>query len=421
MKKTDKRQNDSLMLKKLRRKIILINACLCGAILFGIIAGVCGNSYRMARTELEMGLRAVLERDRGNQPGNPPKMDRFPQMHGWMLDAYTIVTVNRDGEILSRTDRNVERTDEAVASAVATVLASEEPQGIVYRESLMYVSRMTHAGVRIAFAGMEGVYTALWENIAVYAALFAAGIAVIVGISFALATLAVRPVESAWRRQKQFIADASHELKTPLTVILANTGILLSHPQETVASQAQWITSTDEEAKGMRRLVEQMLELARTDASETAPVCADVDLSALIEGCALCFEPSAYEKEMTIECAIEPGIHLFSDSERLTQLTRILLDNALKYGERGTAVRVTLREEGKKAILQVTNAGTPIPEADLPHLFDRFYRTDKVRGEGGYGLGLAIAKSTAESLGGSVSAESSAESGTTFTVVLPRQ
>ena len=210
-------------------------------------------------------------------------------------------------------------------------------------------------------------------------------------------------------------------MKTPLTVILANTGILLSHPQETVASQAQWITSTDEEAKGMRRLVEQMLELARTDASETAPVCADVDLSALIEGCVLCFEPSAYEKEMTIGCSIVPEVHLFSDSERLTQLTRILLDNALKYGERRTEVRVTLREENKKVILQVTNAGTPIPEADLPHLFDRFYRTDKVRGAGGYGLGLAIAKSTAEFLGGSVSAESGAESGTTFTVVLPRQ
>ena len=408
------------MLKKLRRKIIWINALLCGVLLFGIIAFVCANSYRVARLELETGLRAVLERDRGDFPGLPHPGDQFPQMHGWMLDSYTIVTVNAAGTLLSRTEQNAALSDEVLAEAVKIALASGERTGVWRQQSLMFVVRDSPEGTRIAFADTGGVTTSLWENIAVSAALFAAGMGVIFCISLGLSALAVRPVEAAWEKQKQFIADASHELKTPLTVILANTRILLSHPEQTVAQQAQWITSTDEEARTMRRMVEQMLELARTDAQEAAPLRTEVDLSGLIEGCALCFEPSAYEKDIRIECEIEAGITVQSDSERLTQLCRILLDNAVKYAARGTAVRVSLAPEGKRIALRVHNDGTPIPPQDLPHLFDRFYRTDKARGEGGFGLGLAIAKSTVESLGGEIAAESGAACGTTFTVTLPR-
>ena len=422
MREAKKRQGDSLMLTKLRRKIILINACLCGAILFGIVAAVCINAYGAARADLEAGLRTVLERDRfAEMYAGSPRFDAFHGKYEWMLDAYTIVSVDREGEILSRRDQNFTPTEASLQDAVRTVLSSEEPYGVRHRHSMMYASRRTHSGYRIAFAAMDGVYTTLWENIGVCSVLLIGGVAVIVGISFALATLAVRPVESAWRRQKQFIADASHELKTPLTVILANTDILLSHPEESVGAQKQWITSTDEEAKGMRRMVEQMLELARTDAGAAVPVCSDVDVSALTEGCALCFEPSAYEKDMRIECDITPGIRLVSDGERLNSLMHILLDNAVKYGERGTAVRVSVTDEGKKITLRVSNEGTPIPPQDLPRLFDRFYRTDKARGEGGYGLGLAIAKNTAQSLGGSIHAASTAEQGTCFTVVLPKQ
>ena len=347
MRGANKRQGDSLMLTKLRRKIILINACLCGAILFGIVAAVCINAYGAARADLETGLRTVLERDRfAEMYTGSPHFEAFRGKYEWMLDAYTIVSVDRGGEILSRRDQNFTPTETALRESVRAVLASEEPYGV--RHSMMYASRRTHSGYRIAFAAMDGVYTTLWENIAVCSVLLIGGVAVIVGISFALATLAVRPVESAWRRQKQFIADASHELKTPLTVILANTDILLSHPEESVRAQKQWITSTDEEAKGMRRMVEQMLELARTDAGAAVPVCSDVDLSALTEGCALCFEPAAYEKDMRIECTIVPGIRLVSDGERLNSLMHILLDNAVKYGERGTAVRVSLTEEERK-------------------------------------------------------------------------
>lgn len=414
------------MLKKLRRKIIWINMLLCGVLLLGIISVVCASSYIASSKQLEAGLRIVLEErlhtDFPAEIFDIPhrEMVEFPRMQGWMLDAYTIVTVDYAGEIQLRVDQNTELPENVLSEAVAEALGSGSREGVCRRASLMYVMRDSPEGMRIAFADTSGVKAELWRNIGIFSVLFACGIGVIFCISLGLSVLAVRPVEQAWRKQKQFIADASHELKTPLTVILANTRILLSHPEQTVERQTQWITSTDEEAHTMQRMVEQMLELARTDAKEVPPIRAEVDLSGLIEGCALCFEPSAYEKEMRIECDIEPGVVIRSDSERLTQLCRILLDNAVKYGSPGSPVHVALSAEARRATLRVQNMGTPIPKDELPHLFDRFYRTDKARGAGGFGLGLAIAKSTVESLGGAISVESTAEHGTIFTVTLAR-
>ncbi|MBQ4044168.1 MAG: HAMP domain-containing histidine kinase [Clostridia bacterium] len=405
------------MLKKLRRKIIWINVLLCGVLLLGIITAVCVNTYRMAHLDLENGLRAVLERNREEFSSLPYPREPVPPMHGWMLDSYTVVTTDREGNILQRTDRNFALTEEQLADAVRKVMESGQYQGS--RKGLMYVARESRDGIRIAFADMSSVRAALWETIGISAALFGGGIAVIFCISLWLSALAVRPVESAWEKQKQFIADASHELKTPLTVILANTRILLSHPQQSVETQKQWISSTDEEAKNMRRMVEQMLELARADAHETPVLAQEVRLSELVEGCVLCFEPAAYEKNVTLECRLEPGLVLQSDEERLTQLCRLLLDNAVKYADRGSTVDVFLGRENRKTVLRVHNEGNSIPAQDLPHLFDRFYRTDKARGEGGFGLGLAIAQSTAQALGGIISAESTPETGTTFSVILP--
>lgn len=405
------------MLKKLRRKIIWINVLLCGVLLLGIIAAVCANSYRVARLELENGLRAVLEKNREGFPALPNPREPLPPMHGWMLDSYAVVTVDREGNILHRMEQNLSLPEAELAETVRDALESGLHQGS--RKGKMYVMRESRDGFRIAFADMSSVTAALWETIGISAVLFGCGIAVIFCISLWLSALAIRPVESAWEKQKQFIADASHELKTPLTVILANTRILQSHPQQTVETQAQWITSTDEEAKNMRRMVEQMLELARTDAHETPILSEKIRLSELVEGCVLCFEPSAYEKDVTLECSLEPGMILQSDGERLTQLCRLLLDNAVKYAVRGSTVRVSLKRETRKTLLQIHNEGNPIPPEELPHLFDRFYRTDKARGEGGFGLGLAIAKSTAESLGGTITAESTPDAGTTFTVLLP--
>ena len=239
-----------------------------------------------------------------------------------------------------------------------------------------------------------------------------------------LARWILRPVEEAWDQQRRFVSDASHELKTPLAVILANAQIL--ETAEGVPEDARrWARSTAEEAKHMKGLVEDLLTLARADeqrASGERAAAERVDLSALVDGCALEFDAVAFERGCSIESSLEPGLSVVGDPSQLGRLVRTLLDNATKYAARGTEVRVALAREGRRCRLAVTNLGDVIAPEDLEHLFERFYRTDRARErqpQGGFGLGLAIARSIAEAHGGTIGAASSPEEGTTFTVLLP--
>ena len=227
-------------------------------------------------------------------------------------------------------------------------------------------------------------------------------------------------------------------LKTPLTVILANNAILRQRGGDTIASQRQWIESTQVEAERMQGLVTDMLDLARPapeGAQASEGPAGIVDLSRLVEGEALTFEAVAFERELMWECAIDKGITVRGNATRLQRAVAVLLDNACKYTNAGGTVTVTLRAHASEAVLSVRNSGEPIDEADLPHLFDRFYRADAARthnaadaenngGEpgantGGYGLGLAIARDIAQAHRGTIAVTSTAQEGTTFTLRLP--
>jgi signal transduction histidine kinase len=242
-------------------------------------------------------------------------------------------------------------------------------------------------------------------------------------ISLFLSRWALKPVERAWRQQQQFVADASHELKTPLTVIIANNSILKSMPDQTIDSQLQWIESTDTEAHLMQGLVNDMLYLAQPEDTERVVTCGTVDFSDMVCSSTLQFESVAFEKGVSIEDDIEDGIVLEGDSARIQRLISTLLDNACKYVNEGGTVKVSLRRVGAKCQFAVNNTGPVVDSEDLPHLFDRFYRTDKARtrGKGGFGLGLSIAKSVVDEQGGTIAATSTAQDGTTFAVDLPLQ
>ena len=172
----------------------------------------------------------------------------------------------------------------------------------------------------------------------------------------------------------------------------------------------------------MRGLVEELLELARTEGcASSARANAPVDLSSLVEGDALQFDAVAYERGCEIDTDVVDGISVLGDQEQLERLLKTLIDNACKYAARGTQVKVTLEKNSSHALFVATNQGEPIPEEDLPHVFDRFWRSDKARARstGGYGLGLAIAKGIAESHGGRIWATSDNVQGTSFYVKLP--
>ena len=236
-------------------------------------------------------------------------------------------------------------------------------------------------------------------------------------ISFLLSSFAVKPVKSAWEQQKQFVADASHELKTPLTVILANNNIMMSHTNSTVKDEKQWLESTEEEAQHMKSLIDQMLFLAKSDAGETNVEMSEVDFSEIVEGTSLNFEPVAFEKGVMIDPQIDSEVTLIGNATQLNQLSHILIDNAVKYSEENSTVTIKLKKHSDGVEFSVNNFGSVISEDDLEHIFDRFYRAEKSRTTKGYGLGLSIAKKIVESTNGKLTVQSNEKDGTTFTAI----
>jgi signal transduction histidine kinase len=197
----------------------------------------------------------------------------------------------------------------------------------------------------------------------------------------------VAPLEESYQKQKQFISDAGHELKTPISVVSANAELLSRE-----IGDNQWLQNIQYENQRMGLLVGQLLELARTE--NAAPMMKQIDLSRLIAGEALPFESVAFEQGLVLHTDVAPEIFMKGSSHQLKQLTAILLDNALRHSQGGTDVRLTLRKEHGYAVLSVINPGAEIPECRRQQIFERFYRMDPARNgeDKHYGLGLSIAK-----------------------------
>lgn len=213
-------------------------------------------------------------------------------------------------------------------------------------------------------------------------------------ISWFFARWAVKPVEESVRRQKQFVADASHELKTPLTVIAANAELLSGQCRGISSDVDKWIQNMNQECREMRKLIESLLLLARNDVQtsqkRTLHVC---NLSDLVAEEVLVFEPVFFQNRKSITAQIAEDIHVRGNENQIGQLLKILLDNAVKYSTSGETTEVLLKKTGRRKVrLQVVSRGAPIPETERKAIFQRFYRGDMARSSGqGYGLGLAIA------------------------------
>ena len=347
---------------------------------------------------------------------------------GGQVIPMALFSVSVDGAMTALGRYNTASISQDVLEQAGQQLAgADEGFGSLSDLGLFYMKRQAGGVMYLAFADMGSASG--WRSLAATLGVVEiAALAVFFVISLFFSRWALRPVARAWTQQRRFVADASHDLKTPLTVILANTSIALEHPERSVASQSQWLESTQHEAEAMQGLVGDLLTLAKMDEEEAAaqsgaarPAFEEVDLSDVIEGEALQFESVAFERGVKLESQVEPGIELRGNEQRLRRLAGTLIDNACKYVDDGGAVDVALSRSGKQARLQVRNTGAPISPEDLPHVFDRFYRADKARtgGAGGHGLGLAIARAIAEEHGGTLTASSTQAEGTVFTATLP--
>lgn len=238
-------------------------------------------------------------------------------------------------------------------------------------------------------------------------------------ISLFFANRAIKPISEVWEKQKRFIEDASHELKTPLTIINTNADVLLAHPNSTINEEKKWIYYIKDETQRMTGLTNNLLFLARMDNGNDYIKKQNFSLSETVETALLTMEAVFYEKNLRLESDIAKNITVFGDCDSIKQLVMILMDNASKYTENGGLVSVTLSKKDERAVLSVSNTGAPLPQTEWKHIFDRFYRADKsrTRSSGGYGLGLAIARSICRNHGGQISGESK-DGKNIFTVVL---
>lgn len=423
------------MLNKLKTKFIFINMVLVGMVLIIVFTLICLNVHQSQMESINRslikgitGLYAPFSQTQSfedelehdfNSPGNGQAKTSFIAVVALSLSEDS--SPENGYAILNRNSVNAELDDAVLESALDSAYRSGESEGYIGGLNLYYMMSPGDGCMNIAFADGSNLGKTMKNTVTSAAMIFVLSLIGLFFISLLLSTIALKPVKKTWSQQRQFVADASHELKTPLTVILANDNILLSHEDDTVRRQRQWIESTDTEARHMQKLVEDMLYLAKSDASRIPFEYSDTNLSELTWNTFLQFEPVAYEKGVDITADIAEDIHLTTDSTKARQLIHILLDNACKYADEGGSVRLSLQMLTSGIQIQVHNTGKPIPSEDLPHIFERFYRSDKARTIGeGYGLGLSIARSIAEQMGGSIAATSKESEGTTFTVSLPK-
>ena len=397
------------MIRKLRLKFVAICMALVTAILavvfFSVYFSMARNISDLSRQVL---YRVVQEESVG---GSMTRPDISINIGGdrVLLPYFTVNlwTSRRGGytaQITGGTYANLEDTDELTA-ILQDCLSQDRREGTIAAYHLRYLRQDNGLYEKLAFVDMSMEQAVLRKMMGSYLFIALASLLLLLGVSILLSRWATRPVEKAWTQQRQFLSDASHELKTPLTVILSNAELL--EQAQLSDKPARWTDNILSEAGRMRSLVEEMLTLARADNMVRTAVLTEVSLSDIAADCALAFEPVAFEAGKSLDYTLAENITVLGDREKLRQLISVLLDNAIKYGADGGTVTLSLEKTDRQAKLTVSNPGDPIPPEQLGHLFERFYRADDSRGEkSGFGLGLSIAQTIAAEHKGTLKAES---------------
>ncbi len=336
--------------------------------------------------------------------GMPPNMmPPVPEKPGFItespifrLSTFYSVALSDEGKVIEIKNEQPDlHTDEELEKLSISIAESLKVSGS--KNGLSYYVSMKNGYKLIVF--MDNTFinesaSTLFRYTLIFGAL---ALVVFFFISLVCARKIVSPLEENYKKQKQFISDAGHELKTPVSVVNANAELLSRE-----IGNNQWLDNILYENERMGVLVGQLLELARTENVE--PVMERLDLSRLVQGETLPFESVAYEKGVSIIGDISQGVTIDGNSAQLKQLVAILLDNALKHSAGCEEIYISLLSDNKKIRLSVINKGQPIPEEERSKIFERFYRVDTARNSEGnhYGLGLAIAKSITESHKGNI-------------------
>ena len=399
------------MIKKLRSKfvcVIMLVATVLICTVLGVVLYFTGSIMELQSVSMMRSI-AVSPFQLGT-PGAPTAEIRLP--------FFTVQTDHR-GQVISAISGYYDLSDKAFVQEVAdAALNSKSDTGELEQYNLRYCKTVSPSGQSIVFADTSAEQATLRDMLYSCLLIGAAALAAFLGISIFLSHWVVKPVSVAWEQQRQFVADASHELKTPLAVIMANAELLHSDEQSE-GERKTFSGNILQTSYQMRTLVESLLEMARVDSDHVKMNFESLDYSQLVTDAVLSVQLLYEEQEKELKSNIADGICLRGSEQHLYQVMDVLLDNALKYSLPQSAVYVQLVRHGRGCLLSVSSRGNPISKEDRKNIFKRFYRADKARTmNGSYGLGLSIADAIVNAHKGKIWAESQ-DGWNTFRVQLP--
>ena len=374
------------MIRRLRIKFVAINMAIVSVMLcviLGLIFYFTGAN--LERESIRM-LRSIAEHP--FQLGVPSELGEDVRL------PFFTLRVGPHGELISTGGGYYDLSDDAfLGDLIEVAFSSPRQLGVIEDYRLRYYRAESPLSHCLVFADISSEQATLEGLTRICLVIGALGFLAFLGISILLSKWAVRPVELAWQRQQQFVAAASHELKTPLTVIRTDAE-LLQDPAADSGQRAKFLSDILTMSRQMGRLVEQLLELARADSGGAEAELRPVDLSRLAAQAVLPFEPVFFEQGLTLHTQLEEGVTVHGQAEALRQVVEILLDNAQKYARPGGSAWVTLRRCGRsRCLLTVADQGEPLSPEELRRIFERFYRGDRARSRtGSFGLGLSIAQ-----------------------------
>ena len=398
------------MLRKLQINFVAINMSIVTVMLCVILGLVMHfTQTRLEQSSLDMMRAMAMD---GSRPRKPDADIPAPRLPFFILDGTP--AGEGDREDVSWFDLSDPKLVEQLYDEGRSAPGDS---GIIPEYKLRFLRVKTPHRERIIFSDISGELNTMEGLRKSCLMIGSLSFFVFLGLSILLARWAVGPVARAWTQQKRFISDASHELKTPLTVISANAELLQTDCDE--KSRREFSGNILTMTHQMKALVESMLELARVDDGARKRRLGEVALSALVEAAALNFEALLYERGLELSCEVEGDITVRGDSGEIKQLTDILLDNAGKYSLTPGEVRLKLGKEGRHALLELSNPAEPMDDTALKNIFKRFYRLDDARSrDGSFGLGLAIAQQIVTAHKGEINA-AYREGRVCFTVRLP--
>ncbi|WP_346846317.1 MULTISPECIES: HAMP domain-containing sensor histidine kinase [unclassified Clostridium] len=399
------------MFKKLKYKFIIINMSLLTFVFFCIFGVIYFITWNSGERQINFSLNALIHEPNN---GGPSK--------GGPLNNGILINLDHNLNVINIiTPYNVDK--DILVELAVNILSKESSSGVIKIENtdFAYFKSLDGKINRIALINKSPQQNLLKNLLKTFFITGFISLIILFTISYYLAYKTIAPIKEVFEKQKQFIADASHELRTPIAIIKTNLALVSSNKDKTIESQGKWMNYIDLQTDRMSHLIDDMLSLAKLDEDKKVLNLQPININKILENLLMSFEAVFFENKIELQNNLKDNFFINGDLEEIKKLFNILMDNAIKHTFPNGTITITSSKLKSKMEIIITNTGEGIPDKDLEKIFERFYRSDESRQRktGGYGLGLAIANSIVISHKGKIYARSNAGKDTSFIVELP--